>query len=62
MYLPSLILWPPLNTGFRAERPSIVVSGRLPSSLSIVIWRSETAPVALSATFMVVVMGTISSA
>jgi hypothetical protein len=52
---------PSARTAFRAASPSRVVSGRTPSSRARVTSRCETAPVALSTTFMVAVIGTISA-
>ena len=49
------------RTGLSPDRPSRVVSARLPSSLDTVISRCETSLVSLSTTFMVVVTGTISA-
>ena len=54
------VMTPPSITGLSLARPSRVVSGRLPSSSPSVTSLSEISPVALSCTFMVAVMGTIS--
>ena len=58
---PVLTRWPSANTGFSAERPAKVVSARGPSSCFRVIGLSETAPVALSVTFITVAKGAISA-
>ena len=52
---PALTRCPSANTGFSDESPAKVVSARGPSSWLRVIGLSETAPVALSATFITVV-------
>src|SRR3982750_2356189 len=51
--LPALIILPGPRTGSSLARPSRVVSGRLPSSLSSLISRFETSPVSLSLMAMV---------
>ena len=58
--LPAVIT-PPGSAERIFETASSVVSGRMPSSLEIVTSRVPTAPVFLSTTPMVVVMGAISS-
>ena len=61
MKAPPLTFWPSVKTGFSAARPARVVSARTPSSCFKVTGLSETAPVALSATFMTLGNGTISA-
>src|SRR5437763_439144 len=61
MWRPSLIRWPSLNTGFSPARPSRLVSGRLPSSLSSVTCFSDFSPVLRSVTDITEGRGTISS-
>ncbi len=58
--LPAVIVVSPPITGLSEDRPSSVVSGRLPSSFAMVTSLSEISPLALSCTFMVTVTGTIS--
>ena len=52
---------PPGSTVFSEARPSSVVSARLPSSFASVTSFWVVSPVALSVTFIVVVVGTISA-
>lgn len=52
---------PPSSTGVRLARPSAVVLGRLHSSMLSVTSSKDSSPVSLSTTFLVVVIGTISS-
>src|SRR5437588_42455 len=61
MKRPSLTRWPSLNTGFSPARPSRLVSGRLPSSLSKVTDFFEVSPVLRSLTSMTDDNGAISS-
>ena len=49
------------KTGFKDERPSIVVSGLLQSSLSTVTSTSFSSPVSLLTSFITVSIGIISS-
>ena len=58
--LPAVIHFPS-RTGLSDASPSSVVSGRLPSSLLSVTCSKLSALVFLSTTFLVVVIGTISS-
>ncbi len=62
MQAPCCTFWPFANTGFSAARPASVVSARGPSSCFSVTSLSETAPVALSVTFITVASGAISCA
>ncbi len=55
------VMTPPGNGGRILATASSVVSARMPSSLDIVTSRMPSVPLALSATPMSVVMGTISS-
>ena len=58
---PAVTVPPSLNAGGSFASPSSVVSGRLHSSRSTVTCFCDLAPVALSVTSMVTVMGAISS-
>jgi len=59
--LPAVMLNPSPFTGLSAASPSAVVSGRGPSSCDSVMSLNDTAPLALSATAMLVAIGEISS-
>ncbi len=59
--LPAVMNWSSPRTGLSLARPSMLVSGRLPSSFSSVTVRLEISLVSLFSTAMTVVMGTISA-